>query len=149
MPYGVGAAGGPVMVNPGYDASASSTAAAVKDRPTGSAEGSRTVQRSSTDAASSVRPSSAGGVISDQATTDGAPSPSAVVSCSRTQLAFASTSSPVSTNSTVLRNPPSSLTHTLSCAGGAEPRTPEIATRSGPACATSIESRWVVTSGPR
>ena len=44
------------------------------------------------------------------------------VSCSRTQSAFASMSSPVSTNSTVLRKPPSSLTQTLSRSGGASPR---------------------------
>jgi hypothetical protein len=58
-------------------------------------------------------------------------------------------SRPTSTNSAVLRNPPSSLTDTFRVAGGADPRTPEILTRSGPAAATSIVSRWVDTSGPR
>ena len=41
-------------------------------------------------------------------------------------------SRPVSTSSTELRKPPSSLTQTLSCSGGASPRTPEMPTRSGP-----------------
>ena len=41
-------------------------------------------------------------------------------------------SSPVSTNSTELRWPPSSLTQTLSRSGGADPRTPVTRTRSEP-----------------
>ena len=105
-----------------------------------------TVHRSRQDAPSSVS-ASGGGVAVRVQVTDSARSAGA--SCIRTHSAFSSMSRPVSTSSTELRNPPSSLTHTLSRSGGAEPRTPEIATRSGPCCSSCTESSSVVTSGPR
>src|SRR3954468_12666207 len=65
-PYGDPRPGGAVSVNPGYDASASSTAAALNGLPTTSAEGSFTTTRSRQDAASSVSASAAGREPSDQ-----------------------------------------------------------------------------------
>src|SRR4249919_906820 len=107
MPYGVGAAGGAVSVKPGYDASAISTALLVNALPTGLSDGSRTVQRRRMLAPSSVVASSGGATTGDHATILGSGSST---NCSLTQAAFASTSRPVSTNSTWLRKPPSSLT---------------------------------------
>ncbi len=133
-------------MKPGYEASASSTAALEKARPTGSGEASRTVHRSRVEAPSSVSASGVGSAPMVQVVL--LPS-SRDVSWSRTQSAFSSMSSPVSTNSTELRYPPSSLMHTFSFSGGAEPRTPEIRTRSAPSGVSRIEVRSVVTSGPR
>ena len=134
------------MVKPGYDASASSTAGPVNPLPTFSGVGSMTVHRSRVEAPSSVSASGAGIATRDQATSvavrDG-------VSWLRTHSAFSSTSRPVSTNSTWLRKPPSSLTQTLSRSGGASPWTPVTATRSVPSCSSLIEPRSTVTSGLR
>ena len=57
-------------MNPGYDASASSTTAPLKLRPTGSGDESCTVHRSSVDAPSSVSASGPGRAPSDQVTDD-------------------------------------------------------------------------------
>ena len=92
--------GGAVIVKPGYDASASSTAALLNARPTGSGDGSWTVQRSSVEAPSSVSASGSGSGPSDQVT-DAAVSRGS--SWARTHAAFSSMSRPVSTNSTELR----------------------------------------------
>ncbi len=109
-------------MNPGYDASASSTAAAVNGLPTTPACSSLTTHRSRTEAPSSVSESGPGIRPIDHATDAASIRPSSWV---RSHAAFSSMSSPVSTNSIWLRKPPSSLTHTFSCGGGAMPRTPE------------------------
>ncbi len=146
MPYGDGAPGGAVSVNPGYDASASSTPAAVNGLPTAAALSSLTTQRSSTEAPSSLSESGCGSRPIDHDTEAASMRPSSWV---RSQSAFSSMSRPVSTNSIWLRKPPSSLTQTLSWCGGARPRVPETRTRSGPSGASSIVERSTVTSGPR
>ena len=72
MPYGVAGAGGAVIVKPGYDASASSITGAVNASPTTSGEASKTEQRRSTDAASSVEASVGTWPTGDQWTGPGA-----------------------------------------------------------------------------
>ena len=68
MPYGVGPDGGAVMVKPGYDESASSTAGPVNALPTGSAWLSITVHRSRQEAPSSVSASASGEAVWVQVT---------------------------------------------------------------------------------
>jgi hypothetical protein len=92
--------GGAVIVKPGYDARASSTAALLNARPTASGDASWTVHRSRVDAPSSVSESGGGTGPSAQVTDDAVNRGS---SCARTQAAFASISGPVSTSSTELR----------------------------------------------
>ena len=75
-----------------------------------------TVHRSRQDAPSSVSAPGSGIAVRVQVTELAVSEGS---SCARTHAAFSSMSSPVSTNSIELRNPPSSLTHTLSRSGGA------------------------------
>ena len=57
-------------------------------------------------------------------------------------------SRPVSTNSTWLRYPPSVFSDTFSVGGGGSPRTPLIATRSGPSWWSCTVSSRRVASGP-
>ena len=118
----------------------------MKDFATGPASLSMTVHRTRQEAPSSVSASASGDADRVQATVS---ADSAGSSCIRSQSALASRSSPVITNSMELRQPPSSLTQTLSCSGGALPRTALTRTRSGPSWLSSIVSRWVVTSGLR
>ena len=58
-------------------------------------------------------------------------------------------SRPVRTNVIVLRYPPSVFLPTFSVGGGGLPRTPDTATRSGPASASAMVSKCATTSGPR
>ena len=73
---------------------------------------------------------------------------SAASNWARAKAALASMRSPVSTNVTSLRCPPSELRQTFVVGGGGSPRTPQIRTRSGPSSASSIVSNRATTSGP-
>ncbi len=128
-PNGTASPGSVVSVHPGYEASASSTAAAENARPTRPWSLSRRWAVSSALACWVLGASGR----STRARSNSSPSaPTASVSWARTSAAFASMSSPVRTKVIELRKPPSRFTPTLRVGGGGVPRAPATVTRSGP-----------------
>ncbi len=124
--------------------------AEVKARPTTVSEGSATAQCRRAEAVSSVAASGRSVRASVQVTVAGrCREPRAVSTWLCTQVAFSWTSRPVSTRSTLLRNPPNMVTETLRASGGSSPRVPEIRTRSGASCSSRTVSSRTVASGPR
>ena len=104
-----------------------------------SGSGSRTTQRSSALAASSVS-ASGWSVRASVHWSSAGLTVRPVSSCLRTRSALASMSRPVSTKVISLRKPPMLLSETLSVGGGGSPCTPLIRTRSGPSSDSSMVS---------